>query len=131
MRLLKNQAIQVLFALVIGMLVALAIAPAVDEANAVTFNMRADYVSIGADATATKVDLLKVGTIDVDNGATSKTLTITGLAVGDTAVVTPNETIASAAKFWATCTTNTLTVFVNADPGTTVTFHYLVLSAFP
>lgn len=90
---------------------------------------RADLYSDGfrLGSNGTKINLLKAGTVDVNNGATSKTITVTNARPGDIAIVTPNESLGSAAKFYATATTNTLTVAVDADPQTTVTFNYLVI----
>lgn len=86
-----------------------------------------NYEGLTLGSIGTKLDTLKTGTIDVDNGATSKTLTITGARVGDIALVTPAESLATAAKFFALVTTDSLTVTVNADPQTTVTFNYLIV----
>lgn len=72
-------------------------------------------------------DILQTGTVDVNNGQTSGTDTVTGLDTGDTVIVTPNEDIGSATKWYATATANTITVTVDQDPETTVTFHYIAI----
>lgn len=74
----------------------------------------------------TQVEMLAVGTVDVADGKTSKSLTVTGLLPGDIPIVTPAESIGSAARFWAVASTDSLKVDVNTDPGTTVTFNYAV-----
>lgn len=86
-----------------------------------------DGFRVGSDGT--KMDLLHAGTVDVPNGATTGVVTVTSVLPGDLAIVTPNESLGSAAKFFAVASTDTLTVTVNADPATTVTFNYLVIGS--
>ena len=78
------------------------------------------------ETSGTIIKLLAVGTVDINNGATTGAATVTGLATGDIPVITPNETWGSATEFHAICTANTLTVTVDTDPGTTVTVNYAV-----
>ena len=86
----------------------------------------ADGLRIGSDGT--KITLLSAGSLTVAAASTSKTLSVTNAASGDILILTPAGTLSSAAKFYGTVGTGTITVTLDANPSSvTVLFHYLLL----
>lgn len=75
----------------------------------------------------TRTDLFRHGTLDIPNGGTSKEISVPGLLPGDKIFLSPAESLATAVKYHAVATTDTLTATVNANPGTTVTLNYLAV----
>ncbi|MFA5187197.1 MAG: hypothetical protein WC551_12030 [Patescibacteria group bacterium] len=77
--------------------------------------------------TGTKVNMVVAGSAEIANGTTSKAVTSTGVAVGDLVIVGLAQNPSSASKAWGIATTNTVTLYVNTDPGTTITLNYLAV----
>ena len=90
----------------------------------VVFQRRADRVWIGAGGT--EFNLLAVGQLELGASATSKTITVTGLASGDIPIVTANEDLESITDYYATAGTNQLTLMPNASTASAITFNYMV-----
>lgn len=82
-----------------------------------------DGAAIGANGSSLDVRIL--GTVDVADGATTGAFTATGLLPGDLAFATPLEDLNDATHWWAVVTTNTVTVTLDQDPGTTITMAIL------
>lgn len=76
----------------------------------------------------TQFDHLATGYVYVNNGVTSGSVTVTNALPTDVAILTPLESLGSATKFSCTVTTNTIRAVVDQDPGTTVSFGYILLS---
>lgn len=74
------------------------------------------------------LDFLAAGQADINNGSTGTTVTLTGARPNDVVLVTLNEDIGAATDYYAYASTNTIHLVVNADPGTTVTMNYAVIS---
>lgn len=74
------------------------------------------------------LDFLAAGQADINNGSTGTTVTLTGARPNDVVLVTLNEDIGAATDYYAYASTNTIHLVVNADPETTVTMNYAVIS---
>ena len=83
-----------------------------------------ESIEIGADG-GTAYTMCRMGTADIANGATTEAVTLTGFDSDDLAFITQVETNGSATEFWGVCTTDTLTLTCDQDPGTTITLRYI------
>ncbi len=102
---------------------------AITTLNATTVNattIAPSSLTVGTGGSA--VDFLAVGQADIKNGSTGTTVTLTGARPSDVVLVTLNEDIGAAADYYAYASTNTIHLVVNADPKTTLTMNYAVVS---
>lgn len=82
-------------------------------------------IKIGSDGTWTQ--LMHVGYVTLDSADTSTTVALTSVSVGDIAIVTPDDSLTTATKYFAECTTGSLRIQTNAAPGADVRFNYIVI----
>lgn len=99
---------------------------ATNISGAMTGTAAPSSLTVGTGGSA--VDFLAAGQADINNGSTGTTVTLTGARPNDVVLVTLNEDIGAAADYYAYASTNTIHLVVNADPETTLTMNYAVIS---
>lgn len=87
-----------------------------------------DYVYAGLrDKCVPEFDIFAAGTHTCVGESTAEAITIAGVLAGDIALVNYAVTDDTNEIAKAVCTANTLTITADVDPGTTHSFHYVIL----
>jgi len=83
-------------------------------------------ITIGS-STSSSLNFVQAGTIKINNGKTSATLSVAGATSTSIVYLSPGTTLGSATKYFATPGTGTIKATVDQNPATTVTLNYLVV----